>query len=151
MKTIDVEIKYIEEVSATVKALQATGISFNEIKFPFKHSLEMTMADGKVLNAAIETNSISWCCIFGATSKDFNVTDEKKKSCLTGANFGLSILHVRTRLFESVLYLAYKPSVKNYKKNRIEKEVQLKAQTKRYIQERFQTEIATDSPRRATR
>lgn len=140
------EINYVEE---SVKALKPTEINLNDIKFTFKHVFEMTMVDGKICNAATETKSSSRCYICGATSKDFNKIDKKETSSLSGFNFGLSVLHARIRMFESILHLAYKLPVKKYRERRTGEEKELEAQTKKHIQDRFRIEtgLLVDMPK----
>ncbi|KAK9688610.1 hypothetical protein QE152_g35188 [Popillia japonica] len=141
------EIRYIRE---SVNALKPTEINLNQIKFSFKHSFEMTMVDGKVCNAATGTKSTSQCYICGATQKDFNnITDKEETSNLTGVTFGLSVLHARIRLFESVLHLAYKLPLKKYRKRKTHEEKQLEEKTKKHIQERFRIEtgLLVDMPK----
>ncbi|XP_050534417.1 uncharacterized protein LOC126901738 [Daktulosphaira vitifoliae] len=124
-ESTDVTMEEINYVEDSVKGLKATEINMNEIKFTFKHSFNMTMVDGKIYNAATGTKSASRCYICGATSKDFNKIDKKETSSSTGFNFGLSVLHARIRLFESVLHLAYKLPVKKYRERRTDKEKEL--------------------------
>lgn len=141
------EIRYVEK---SVNELKPTEINLNQIKYSFEHSFEMTMVDGKVCNAATGTNSTSRCYICGATSKDFNnIIDKEVLSNLTGVNFGLSVLHARIRLFESVLHLAYKLPVQKYREKKTEGEKELEDKTKKHIQERFRLEtgLLVDMPK----
>ena len=75
---------------------------------------KMTMVDGKVCNAATYTKSTSWCYVCQATSKDFNNLNLKNEINPNALEFGISILHARIRLFESILHLAYKLPVQKY-------------------------------------
>lgn len=140
------EIRYVE---SSLKALKRTEINFKETKCYFEHKFEMTMVDGKICNAATGTKSTSRCYICGATSKDFNNIEEKETSSFTGVNFGLSVLHARIRLFESVLHLAYKLPVKKYRERKSDEEKQLEEKTKKHIQERFRIEtgLLVDMPK----
>lgn len=140
------EINYVEE---SLKALKATEVNLSELKFSFTHTFEITMIDGKICNAATGTKSTSRCYICGATSKEFSSTEKAGITNLTGLNFGLSILHARIRLFESILHLAYKLPVKKYRERRTEEEKQLEAQKKAHIQERFRAEtgLLVDMPK----
>ncbi|KAL4720723.1 hypothetical protein ACJJTC_002087 [Scirpophaga incertulas] len=77
-----------------------------------KHTLLFTMVDGKVCNAATNVISTMKCYICGATSKDFNNLSKEKAVDSNALQFGLSILHARIRLFETLLHLSYKMDVK---------------------------------------
>lgn len=107
------------------------------------------MVDGKVCNAATGTTSTSRCYICGATSKDFNNVHTKKDVDLEAVQFGLSVLHARIRIFESILHLAYKLPVKKYRERKTEEEKTLEKQRKREIQERFRIEtgLLVDMPK----
>ncbi|CAB3252436.1 unnamed protein product [Arctia plantaginis] len=110
----------------------------------------MTMIDGKVCNAATNTSSTSRCFICGATSKDFNdLSKNNVVKCPEALEFGISNLHAKIRLFESVLHLAYKLPVKKYRERRTPEEKLLEEQRKGEIQERFRTEtgLLIDMPK----
>lgn len=140
------EISYVEE---SVKRLQPTEIFLNGNKFMFDHVFKMTMVDGKVCNAATDTKSTSQCYICGSTSKDFNNLTKNLNISSTAIEFGLSVLHTRIRIFESILHLAYKLPVKKYREKRTEEEKELEGHTKKHIQERFRKEtgLLVDMPK----
>lgn len=79
-----------------------------------KHTMILIMVDSKVCNAATTTMSTIKCYICGATSKDFNLLSNQKEIKPSSLQFGLSILHERIRLFESLLHLVYKLSVNKW-------------------------------------
>ncbi|CAH1098923.1 unnamed protein product [Psylliodes chrysocephalus] len=70
---------------------------------------------------------------------------EKERDCLTiiTLEFGISVLHARNRLFESILHLAYKLKVKKYRGRKSKEEKDLEDQTKREIQTRFRIETGS--------
>lgn len=70
------------------------------------------MVDAKVCNDVTDTKSTMRCYICGATSKDFNDLTKAMEVDQNALQFGLSILHARIRLFESILHLAYKLPIK---------------------------------------
>ncbi|CAH0546785.1 unnamed protein product [Brassicogethes aeneus] len=113
------EISYVEKSS---KQLTPTQVSLHGSTFTFEHIFKMTMIDGKVCNMATGTKSTSRCYICGATSKDFNNLTQKFNTTSKAIEFGLSVLHARIRWFESVLHLAYKLPVKQYREKRTNEE-----------------------------
>lgn len=127
------EIKYIEDQA---KNLQVTKIGEN---VTVKHTLLLTMVDGKVCNAATETTSTSRCYICKKTSKEFNDLSSFKEEDPETFKFGLSILHARIRFFESLLHLGYKvkADIKKGRVSKIDKEV-IESQVKKTMQQDFQ-------------
>lgn len=107
------------------------------------------MIDGKVCNAATNNLSTSRCYICGATSKNFNDLDMKNVVCPQALEFGLSILHARIRIFETILHLAYKLPVKKYRARKTQEEKQLEEKRKQEIQDQFriQTGLLVDMPK----
>lgn len=104
------EIQYIENAANNLKP---TTVTLGSRDYEMKCNMLLTMVDGKVCNAATGTKSTLRCYICGATSKEFNdisVSRPVKKETL---RFGLSILHARIRLFETLLHIAYKIPVKD--------------------------------------
>lgn len=97
------------------------------------------MVDGKVCNAATGTKSTSKCYICGATSKDFNKLEYTREVNFTALEFGISLLHARIRVFESILHLAYKLEVKKYRERKSQEEKDIEERKKRHIQDRFRT------------
>lgn len=105
-----------------------------------KHTMILTMIDGKVCNAATDTSSTMRCYICGQTSKDFNkliVAEEVNEEAL---KFGLSILHARIRFFESLLHLSYKLPLKKWQARTAEDKKIVK-ETKEKIQTTFKEEM----------
>lgn len=140
------EISYIENAA---KSLTPTKVNLNGNEYIFGHIMKMTMIDGKICNAATNTASTSRCYICGATSKDFNDINKKSVISPEALEFGISVLHARIRLFESILHLAYKLPVKKYRERRTQEEKLLEEQKKKEIQERFRTEtgLLVDMPK----
>ncbi|CAH0552735.1 unnamed protein product [Brassicogethes aeneus] len=131
------EINYI---GTSANSLKATKVFFNGKEFKVNYVFIMTMVDGKVCNAATGTKSTSRCYICGATSKDFNQFNFNKDINLKATEFGLSVLHARIRLFESVIHLTYKLPVKKYRERKSEEEKELEKERKLEIQARFRKE-----------
>lgn len=104
-----------------------------------KHTLLLTMVDGKVCNAATDTASTLRCYICGQTSKDFNSL-KKVATNKESLEFGLSILHARIRFFEQLLHLAYKIPLQKWQA-RSKAEKQIVKETKERIQKSFREEM----------
>lgn len=100
----DVTNEEINHIENQIKSLQPTVVRENIV---IKHLLFPTMIDGKVCNAATNTNSTLRCYICGKTSKEFNNLKTYPENRET-FKFGLSILHARIRFFEFLLHLSYK-------------------------------------------
>lgn len=104
------------------------------------------MIDG---NATTNTKSTSRCYIYGLTSQNFNSISKELSINSEAIEFGLSVLHTRIRIFESILHLAYKLLLKKYREKRNEEEKELEIRTKKHIQERFRREtgLLVDMPK----
>ncbi|CAH1108552.1 unnamed protein product [Psylliodes chrysocephalus] len=97
------EIEYVESQARNLtktEILTATGILY------ITHILLPTMVDAKIYNAATNTTSTMRCYICGLTSKEFNCLSRRKEVNPETLRFGLSILHARIRLFESLLHIS---------------------------------------------
>ena len=94
------EINYIQSATSS---LHDTKVTLTDKHFSVKHTLLLTTIDAKVCNAATLTTSTTRCCICGEISKDYNNLSIKKEIMPETLQFGLSILHARIRLFESIL------------------------------------------------
>lgn len=145
----DVTEEEINFVKNSSDSLSKTEVIMNGNKYLVSHAFVMTMVDGKVCNAATGTKSTSRCYICGATSKDFNKIAIQREISSEAIEFGLSILHARIRLFESILHLAYKLPVKKYRERKTESEKKLEHEKKLYIQKRFREEtgLLVDIPK----
>lgn len=88
------------------------------------------------------TSSTLKCYLCGATSKDFNDIDKILKREVNERNlrFGVSTLHAWIRLFECLLHLSYKLSLKKWQA-RTENEKKLVSQRKTEIQKGFKSEL----------
>lgn len=148
-ETTDVTKEEIQYVQKSIAKLNKSVITLKGEEFSFSHKLKMSMIDGKVCNAATDTKSTSQCYICGATSKSFNDLTMKNTANPQALDFGLSVLHARIRIFESLIHLAYKLPVKKYRERKTEAEKALEAQKKAEIQERFRNEtgLLIDMPK----
>lgn len=138
------EIKYIETQE---KQLHKTAIEKSEAIMYIKHTLLPTMVDAKVCNAATSTTSTMRCYICGQTSKSFNNLNKGVENT-EALRFGISILHARIRLFETVLHLAYKLPLKKWQA-RTTKEKNTVKENQRRIQKDYKdmTGLIIDKPK----
>jgi hypothetical protein len=88
------------------------------------------------------------CDVCGNTSKDFNDLEKKGHENPATFKFGLSILHARIRLFESLLHLAYKIPLQKWQARSADEKQSVK-DTKAKIQKAFKSELGllVDFPR----
>lgn len=80
--------------------------------YSVKHTMMITMVDGKICNAATGTTSTMRYNICDLTSKDFNNLSIIKQVNLETLDFRIFVLHVKIRLFESIIHISYKQIVK---------------------------------------
>lgn len=137
---INEEINYIRNA---VEQLNATTNIIHQANVAVKHKMLLTMVDGKVCNAVTNTRSTMRCFICGKTSKDFNHLTQMFNIDIINPGtlqFGLSILHSRIRIFESLLHLSYKLPVKKWQiRNSEEKDIVKK--NKARIQAEFKNKM----------
>ena len=105
------ETNYIQSATSS---LHDSKVTLTDKHLSVKHTLLLTMIDAKVCNATTLTTSTIRCYICGETSKDYNNLSIKKEVTPETIQFGLSILHARIRLFESILHVAYKMPVQKW-------------------------------------
>lgn len=134
---INEEINYIK---TALNSVQPSEVTLENKTFFVKHTMMLTMVDGKVCNAATSTKSTMRCYICGLTSKDFNDLSQKSKVKPEALEFGLSILHARIRIFESLLHVAYRLPIKKWRLN-TEAENIIVNQRKADIQQNFRTQL----------
>lgn len=99
------------------------------------------MVDAKVCNAATDTLSTTRCYVCKATVKEFNKLETRREESPDTFKFGLSILHSRIRLFESLLHLSYKITIEKWRARSIS-EKQLYKETKMPIQQALKEEMS---------
>lgn len=106
------EIK--NEISNLVNSQVISGENYVSIK----HNLELTMLDGKAINALTDTKSTLTCNICGAKTSEMNNFDLIKAKECNNYEYGLSTLHCWIRCLEFILSLAYKLPVKKWRKSK---------------------------------
>ncbi|KAH0820766.1 hypothetical protein GEV33_002025 [Tenebrio molitor] len=131
------EILYMK---SAISSLRNSAVTLPNKIFSVKHTLKFTMVEGKVCNAATQTSSTMRCYICGKTSKDFNSLTIEKEVKQEALQFGLSILHARIRLFESILHLGYKLPVQKWQL-RSQDEKAIVQETKLKMQQDFKNKM----------
>ena len=106
-ETADITNDEIQYIEGAAKNLTSTLVTLGSREYNIKYNMLLTMVDGKVCNAATGTKSTMRCYICDATSKDFNNISVSRPVKKESLRFGLSILHARIRLFETLLHIAY--------------------------------------------
>lgn len=147
-ETVDITQEEIEYVENAINALQKTTFLLEEKSYSVKHTMMLTMVDAKVCNAATQTTSTMRCYICGASSKELNDLTIKRDVDADALSFGLSTLHARIRLFESILHLSYKLTVKKWQlRSNVDKAIV--KERKKIIQEKFRREtgLIVDVPK----
>lgn len=139
-ETIDVTNEEISYVENAAKSLVPTQVLFGEISCNMQCTMLLTMVDGKVCNAATGTRSTLRCYICGQTSKDFNKMKNVENVDPENLKFGLSTLHARIRLFESLIHIAYKLPVDDLTV-KSEENKKFIENTKKKIQNDFQSKL----------
>ena len=132
------EIEYIE---LQIKNLNGTKLTKSYGTIEVKHIAILTMVDGKVCNAATDTSSTMKCFICEETSKTFNDLKPESNVKVENLRFGLSILHARIRLFETLLQIAYKLPIKKWRKRLTDEEKKICSDRRAEILKRFKNEM----------
>lgn len=147
-ETADITKEEINYVETQYQRLTKTEVLSENGTIQVQHKLVMTMVDGKVCNAATDTKSTMRCYICGLTSKNFNNLKNKNVENPEALKFGLSVLHARIRLFESVLHLSYKLPIKKWQARSDEEKAAVLAK-KKSIQKAYKerTGMLIDMPR----
>ena len=130
--------------------LNITLSSGKKVDVSVKYSINVTMLDGKAVNALTDTNSSQSCNVCGAKPKEMNnlkVIREKPASARS-LKLGLSSLHCWIRSFEYILHLGYKMENKTFLAKSVEEKesvVRRKAEIQRKFRE--QLSLVVDTPK----
>lgn len=140
-ESTDITLQEIEHVKNATNAINTSVISVQNNNYSITYVMMPTMVDGKVCNAAMQTKSTLRCYICGLTSKDFNDLTKTRDVNPEALQFGLSILHIRIRIFESLLHVAYRMPLKKGRLNKKRDDVSIVHQRKTEIQEEFRVRM----------
>lgn len=136
--------RVLEEVSQ----LLPTTCSVGESQISVKHTLLLTMTDGKVCNAMTDTRSAQKCYICGATPKMMNGDLSGLESNVEHYGFGLSTLHAWIRCFECLLHISYRLDIKKWQVRGDDDKASVK-QRSDDIKQKFKTQMGliVDKPK----
>ena len=98
------------------------------------------MVDMKVCNAATSCTSSMSCYICKETSKSFNDLNKSFTENPEALHFGLSTLHARIRIFETIVHLSYKLPIEKWQA-KTTSEKQMVADRKKMIQKEFKEKL----------
>ncbi|KAF0297154.1 hypothetical protein FJT64_005405 [Amphibalanus amphitrite] len=90
------EKQTMDEQIAELNPLKSDGVTC-------QYMLQMSMIDGKVVNAITGTTSAQRCSMCGATPRNVNKLDEVRRLPVTNLEYGLSSLHCWIRIFEAAV------------------------------------------------
>ena len=142
---INQEIDVLEDFS--IDLIQPNGEKLNG---KIKYKVEMTMLDGKAVNALTNTLSTQSCNVCKAKPSEMNKLEiiRSKPVNEKSLKFGLSSLHCWIRCFEYILHLAYKLENQTFQARTVEEKesvVRRKAEIKKKFRE--QLSLVVDTPK----
>ena len=136
----------IKNLSLGLISVGIDGQEFVSVQF----TVDLTMFDGKVVNALTDTSSTQSCNVCGAKPSEMNNLKviRQKKPNQEALALGISSLHCLLRTFEFILHLGYKMDIKKFRKSCSEDQISIETR-KRSIQSRFKEEMSlvVDQPK----
>ena len=112
--------------------------------------VDLTMFDGKVVNALTDTKSSQCCNICGAKPSDMNKIESviQRDVNLDACDLGLSALHCWMRTFEYIIHISYKLTIKKHQARTPEEKYEV-AQRKIFLQSEFREKMSlvVDAPK----
>lgn len=143
----------VNEIDAQKDALTPTLVNINGEGFEIKHTLFLTMVDGKVAQVLSETSSGAVCTICGARPTEMNNLEKVQNKPIdeNAYQYGLSTLHCWIRFMELILHVSYNLGFEKWSATTKENK-DLKKQKKAYVQRRFREELGLniDKPKQGT-
>ena len=130
--------------------LGALNIKGVELSGKVKYKVEITMLDGKAVNALVDCNSTQSCNVCKAKPKEMNDLElvRTKEIDQKAITLGLSTLHMWIRSFEFILHLGYKMEIKKFMARSKEEKASVERR-KVEIKRRFREEMSlvVDTPK----
>lgn len=143
----------VSEINAQILALNPSLINHNGEGIEIKHTLFLTMIDGKVAQVLSETSSSAVCTICSARPTEMNNLERVRNKPVDEASYqyGLSTLHCWIRFMELILHLSYNLGFEKWSATTTENK-DLKKQKKAYVQRRFREELGLniDKPKQVS-
>lgn len=139
-ETSDIPKEEINYYTRKIASLEASRIVKGEKEIAVKHTVLLTMIDGKVCNAATDTTSTMRCYICKASSKQFNDLSRHNEVNIKNLSFGLSVLNARIRFLESLLHLSHRIPIQKWH-IRSQDDKRIVKERKELIQQKFRSEL----------
>ena len=115
-ETKEISINEEDLIKKQISELNPYSFELNGSKFLINFDIELTMLDGKAINALTGTKSTNVCNVCNAKPSEMNNLEliRKKDVNLKNLKYGLSTLHCWIRTFEFLLHISYKIPTKSY-------------------------------------
>lgn len=128
-----------QSLEDAISLLNLTEIDTNT---SIKHTVLVTMIDGKICSTIAGSKSSMQCYICGAKPVEMNKLDVLAKKSITTKyyNFGISSLHGWIRMMECLLHISYNLDFQKWSA-RTEEEKQMKLRKKKLVHDRFKEEL----------
>ena len=128
--------KITEEINIIkndIEKLSPTKVQIQRKRFTIKHSLHLTMLDGKVHQVMTGTPSAASCYICGAKPSEMNNLNLVRNKCIQegSVEYGLSTLHAWIRFMECILHISYRLKFKKWSARRPEEKIIMEESKKR--------------------
>lgn len=136
-ETPDIIRDEVSRIKYEISNLKSTVLNFKGKIITVSHTLVLSMIDGKVAQALMDTASMAVCPICKATPKEMNDLKllESKVIYEEAIQLGLSPLHARIKFMECILHIAYNMGFEKWRSNKNTKQV--KENAKKEIQDKF--------------
>lgn len=136
-ETPDIIREEVNRMKYEISNLKDTVLNFNGKTITVTHTLVLSMIDGKVAQALMDTASMAVCPICKAKPTEMNDLKllEIKPVYEEAIQLGLSPLHARIKFMECILHIAYNMGFEKWRSSKKTKEV--KENAKKEIQDKF--------------
>ncbi|XP_065680193.1 uncharacterized protein LOC124806266 [Hydra vulgaris] len=133
----------IQKLEPFVVSLESKPTESSMMTAIIKYNLDLTMFDGKVINALTSTTSSQSCNVCSAKPTEMNDIKliRSKPVNKEALFFGLSPLHCWIRCFEYILHLGYKLKIRSFYAKTSEQKESVK-ERKAFIQKKFREELS---------
>ena len=107
-----------------IQQLTEISVPLTGVTVTVAYRMQLTMVDGKAINAITDTSSQQRCALCGATPKVMNDLHHVTQLEVTSEHLqlGLSSLHLWIRLFECILHISYRLELRKWKIHKEDKE-----------------------------
>ena len=149
-ETAEVSREEQRRIEAEIAQLRPTVLMTSRgVRVEVSHQLQLTMVDGKVVGALTDTKSSASCTVCGATPRQMNdLSAVSARPVRTDTyQYGLSTMHAWIRVFECVIHVSYRLTVKTWAVGSKHKDAV--SERKKQVQRRFREEMSlvVDQPK----